>query len=107
MDENTEPLAGPYSLTTDYEGFSRVIYGNPWFPKPLGLIGQLDSTGVAGHYLVVCQDEMQRYYLLSLTVENEQQAQTSLLGPLNRTACRRQLYQLTGDSTLRLSPTPR
>jgi hypothetical protein len=106
-DTDTKPLAGPYFLATDYEGFSFVQYGNPWFKKPRVLVGLLDSTGPVGHYLGVHRSEdSAAYFLLLLTATNEEQAQTGLLGPLTETAYRRKLYQLRGDSMLRLSSTP-
>ena len=108
MDVDIKPLAGPYSIATDYEGFSFLQYGNPWFEKPIALVGQLDSTGIAGSYLVVCRSQdPAAYFLLPLTATNERQAQASLLGPFTETAYRRKLYQLRGDSLFRLAPIPR
>jgi hypothetical protein len=103
----TVSIAGTYYLTTDYEGFTFLHYGQSWFKNPHALVGQLDSTGTAGPYLLVCQAEADNYYLLPLAARSEQQALAGLLGPLSRTACLRQLYQATGDTTLRLSATPR
>ena len=108
IDTDTKPLAGPYCLVTDYEGFSSVRYNSSWFQKPLLLLGQLDLTGAAKRYLGIHRSEgLAAYFLLPLTATTEQQAQAGLLGPLTETAYHRKLYQLEGDSMLRLSPTPR
>jgi hypothetical protein len=102
-DEKIVPLAEPYALWSDYEGMSSLVYDGSWFKKPAGLLGEIDSTGITQTYLVTCQSEALKYYLLSLAAKDEQQAKASLIGPLNRIAFHHKLYQLTGDSTLRLS----
>jgi hypothetical protein len=107
LDYTRAQLVGNYYLTTNYEGYSFLHYGSPWFHKPQPLLGSVDSTGIASHYLVVCEVELGDFYLLPLTAENEQQAIAGKIGPFSQTAYRRQLYQLTGNSSPHLFPTPR
>lgn len=109
-DTSELPLAGPYYLRTDYEGYSQITYGSGWLQSAPVLLGSaIDSVGEVGPYLAVCKgDEVPRhYYLLPLAAVSAAQAEARCLGPLDAVAYHQWRRQLIGYTVQPLAPVSR
>ena len=97
-------LAADYSVVTDYEGYSCLHFQKHFWADDVALM-QLDSAAVIRSYVATCMSEAGdggQFYFLPLNPSTEETIKVSTIGPLTRAAYRLKLYELAGDSTLRL-----
>ena len=90
-DVTESQLAGNYSVSTDYEGFSSLKYQKwPW--SATIVLGPLDSAAVFGDKLIVSSgggEDSLRYYLLPLHPVDETDADQARYKPITLKAYRR------------------
>jgi hypothetical protein len=102
FDENgTSQLAGQYQLVKTSDGNNFLYFDDPTWGTTEPLLSGISATGVIDKYLVIHQAD--HYYLFSLLPTTDDAVRKTRVGPLTEKTVRPKLYQLTGDSTLRLA----
>jgi hypothetical protein len=96
-------LAGNYYVESDYEGRSSLYFGSAWLNQPALLMRPVDSAAAIGSCVVICQAEWQNYYFFSAVAKTGAAAERTRIGPIAKSIYRKKLYQLAGDSMIRLS----